>query len=76
MLDAADVDGCGALRIVFGTVDIGPRSRMQHEIRRQPRRGRVGDVPVGPRQRTSFRIAIGERAAKLAGSARDQDAAA
>ena len=32
MLRAADVNRCRALRIVLGAVDVGPRSRVQHEI--------------------------------------------
>jgi len=52
---------------------------VQDEVERaETRRGRVGDVPVVPRERDGLvvRERIDERAAELAARARDQDATA
>ena len=79
MLRAADVDRGRALRVVFGTVDVRPRRRVQ----RQPdaevgdeRRGRVRDVPLVEIDGKRIRVQLGQGTPELAGSARDQDAAA
>ncbi len=72
VLHAADVHRCGALRIVFGTVDVRPGGRVQHELRAlQAGRRRVGHVPIGARQSTRAGELLGERVTELPGRTGD-----
>ena len=69
MLRPADVDGGGALRIVLGAVDIGPRRGMQNEVGgREVGRRRRADVPVSVRERSDLITVerLDERPAELA----------
>ncbi len=72
---AADVHRGRTLRIVLGAVDVRPGRRVQHEAGLEPRRRRLGDVPVGARERHDLvgGELLGQRVAELAACARDQD---
>ena len=65
MLDAADVDRRGALRIVLGAVDVRPRGRVQDEVSLEPRRRRVRDVPLRARQPAGAGKRLDERRPEL-----------
>ncbi len=76
VLRAPDVDGGGFLRVGLGAVDVGPRGRVQHQVRREHRRGGQRDVPVRVAQRHELVLPerLSERAAELAAGARQDDA--
>ena len=74
MLDAADVDGSGLLRIVLGAVDVGPGRGVQHEVGREPGGRRVRHVPVGARQPARARERLEQRVPELPAGAGYEDA--
>ena len=75
MLHPADVDRCRTLRVVFGTVDIGPRGGVQNEVGVKTGRRRIGDVPVRTRQSDGVGERLGQRVTELATGAGDHGAA-
>ena len=76
--DLADVDFCGPLRIVLGTIHVRPRRRMQNEPHssRDVRRRKKSHIPDVGLNRDPVRKHLRQRRAELAGAAGDQDAAA
>ena len=79
MCRTADVHRRRALRVVLGTVDVGPGGGVQDEIRRRAegRRGH-GHVPVGTRQRQDLvgGESLDQRVAELSARAGQDDATA
>ena len=76
MRRSADVHRRGALRIVFGAVDVGPRRRVENEVRGVERGWRLRDVPVGARQRDQLDVGelFAQRTSELPAGARQDDA--
>jgi hypothetical protein len=67
VLRTADVRRGGALRIVFGSIDVRPRGRVQKEIDAAKRWGRrMLDVPLRARQPTRAGKRLDQRRAELA----------